>query len=156
MTIFASNSSNKKDAISASIEDNLTEDSSSEDQEPAPSGELSLRLIPGRQDTNIHGGISGGWVAARMDEAAESVASKIAQGRVANVSMDSMVFMSPIRVGAAVCVYTTLEDIGKSSIKINVEMWTRNLGEGERRKVVDATFVYVAIDEQGRIRSVPR
>ena len=130
--------------------------SATEDQDPTPYGELSLRLIPGRADTNIHGGISGGWVTARMDEAAESVASKVAQGRVANVSMESMVFMSPIRVGAAVCVYTKLEDIGKSSIKINVEVWTRNLGEQERRKVVDATFVYVAIDEHGRIRSVPR
>lgn len=127
-----------------------------EDQEPTPYGELSLRLIPGRLDTNIHGGISGGWVTARMDEAAESVASKVAQGRVANVSMESMVFMSPIRVGAAVCVYTKLEDIGTSSIKINVEVWTRNLEEQERRKVVDATFVYVAIDEHGRIRNVPR
>lgn len=128
-----------------------------EDQEPAPRGELSLRLIPGRQDTNMHGGMSGGWVTARMDEAAESVASRLAHGRVANVSMDSMVFTSPIRVGAAVCFYTKLEDIGTSSIKIHVEVWTRNLEEEEeRRKVVDATFVYVAIDEQGRIRDVPR
>jgi len=127
-----------------------------EDQEPAPRGELSLRLIPGRQDTNMHGAMSGGWVTARMDEAAESVASRLAHGRVANVSMDSMVFTSPIRVGAAVCFYTKLEDIGTSSIKIHVEVWTRNLEEEERRKVVDATFVYVAIDEQGRIRDVPR
>jgi acyl-CoA thioesterase YciA len=131
-------------------------DRESEDQDPAPLGELNLRLIPGRQDTNMHGGISGGWVTARMDEAAESVASRIAHGRVANVSMDSMVFMSPIRVGAVVCVHTKLQDIGTSSIKINVEVWTRNLEEQERRKVVDATFVYVAIDEAGRIREVPR
>jgi acyl-CoA thioesterase YciA len=148
MTIFANSLSNKHDV--------LDDDQTTEDQEPTPRGELSLRLIPGRQDTNMHGGISGGWVTARMDEAAESVASKIAHGRVANVSMDSMVFMSPIRVGAAVCVYTKLEDIGKSSIKMSVEMWTRNLEEQERRKVVDATFVYVAIDEHGRIRNVPR
>jgi acyl-CoA thioesterase YciA len=147
MTIFANSQADKQDALN----DELTEE-----LEPTPRGELSLRLIPGRQDTNIHGGISGGWVTARMDEAAESIASKIAHGRVANVSMDSMVFMSPIRVGAAMCVYTHLEDIGKSSIKINVEVWTRNLEEEERRKVVDATFVYVAIDEHGRIRSVPR
>jgi len=150
MTIFANNIADKQEAIA------MDNDTVTEDQEPAPSGELSLRLIPGRQDTNMHGGISGGWVTARMDEAAESVASKIAHGRVANVSMDSMVFMSPIRVGAALCVYTQLEEIGKSSIKINVEVWTRNLEEQERRKVVDATFVYVAIDELGRIRSVPR
>jgi len=104
----------------------------------------------------MHGGISGGWVAARMDEAAESIASRIAHGRVANVSMDSMTFMSPIRIGAAVCFYTQLLDIGKSSIKINVEVWTKNPNDAERHKVVDATFVYVAIEENGRIRQVPR
>jgi len=135
------------------MNDNLT---TGDDNNPTPDGDLTMRLIPGRQDTNMHGGISGGWVAARMDEAAESIASRIAHGRVANVSMDSMTFMSPIRIGAAVCFYTQLLDIGKSSIKINVEVWTKNPNDAERHKVVDATFVYVAIEENGRIRQVPR
>ena len=38
---------------------------------------------------------------AQMDHAAESVASRLAQGRIANVALESVVFMSPIRVGAA-------------------------------------------------------
>ncbi len=127
-----------------------------EDCEPTPEGELTLRLIPTRSETNVHGDISGGWVVAQMDHAAESVASRLAQGRIANVALESVVFMSPIRMGAAVCFYTRLLDIGTSSIRIAIEVWTQNPNEVERRKVVDAVFVYVAIDETGRIRRVPR
>lgn len=127
-----------------------------EDCEPSPEGELTLRLIPTRNETNLHGDISGGWVVAQMDHAAESVASRIAHGRIANVALESVVFMAPIRVGAAVCFYTRLLDIGSSSIRIAIEVWTQNPNDNTRRKVVDAVFVYVAIDEHGRIRRVPR
>jgi acyl-CoA thioesterase YciA len=72
------------------------------------------------------------------------------------VALESVVFLSPIRIGAAVCFYTKLLDIGSSSIRIGIEVWTQNPNEKARRKVVDAVFVYVAIDESGRIRKVPR
>ncbi|MDO6683419.1 MULTISPECIES: acyl-CoA thioesterase [unclassified Oceanobacter] len=127
-----------------------------DDCEPKPDGELTLRLIPSRGDTNTHGDISGGWVVAQMDHAAETVANRLAQGRIANVALESVVFMSPIRIGAAVCFYTRVLEIGSSSIRIGIEVWTQNPNENERRKVVDAVFVYVAIDDTGRIRRVPR
>ena len=115
-----------------------------------------MRLIPTRAECNLHGDISGGWVVAQMDHAAEELASRLAHGRIANVAMESVVFMSPIRVGASVSVYTRLLDVGSSSIRIAVEVWTRNHTESAHRKVVDAVFVYVAIDSHGRIRKVPR
>lgn len=131
-------------------------DDFNDEQEPAPLGDLTLRLIPTRADANMHGDISGGWLISQMDHAAEAVASQIAQGRIANVALESVEFMSPIRIGAAVCIHTRLLDIGSSSIRIGIEVWTQNQPSDERRKVVDATFVYVAIDENGRIRRVPR
>lgn len=133
-------------------------DASYDDSDPIPSpeGELILRLIPSRNEANLHGDITAGWVVSQMDHAAEGLASRLAQGRIANVALESVVFMSPIRVGATVGFYTKLLDIGSSSIRIAIEVWTRNPKENERRKVVDAVFVYVAIDEAGRIRRVPR
>lgn len=133
-----------------------SKDPQNEDNQPTPEGELSLRLIPTRAEANMHGDMSSGWVVAKMDHAAESVVSRIAKGRIANIAMESLSFMSPIRVGAAVCVYTNLLEIGTSSVRIGIEVWTRNLKDSARRKVVDAVFVYVAIDENGRIRRVPR
>ena len=127
-----------------------------EDLDPTPEGELTLRLMPNRSDTNVHGDISAGWVVAHMDQAAESVASRLAHGRIANIALEEVTFLSPIRVGAAVCFYTRIQDIGSSSIRIAIEVWTQNPNEFGRRKVVDAIFVYVAIDDHGRIRRVPR
>lgn len=127
-----------------------------ENLDPAPEGELTLRLIPTRKEANLHGDISGGWVVAQMDHAAENIATQIAKGRIASVALESVVFMSPIRVGAAVCFYTRLLDIGTSSIRIAIEVWTQNPNDSEQRKVVDAVFVYVAIDDAGRIRRVPK
>ena len=124
--------------------------------EPSPLGNLTLRLIPSRADANNYGDISGGWVIAHMDLAAENLASTLARGRIANVAMESVEFMSPIRIGAAVCIHTRLMEIGSSSIRIGVEVWTQNPLDNGQRKVVDATFVYVAIDDYGRIRRVPR
>ena len=129
---------------------------SNDSDQPMPQGELTLRLIPTRQDANVHGDISGGWVVAQMDHAAEDVASRLARGRIANVALEDVHFVSPIRVGAAVCFYTRLLDIGTSSIRIAIEVWSRNPSDTIRHKVVDAEFVYVAIDEHGRIRKVPR
>jgi len=138
------------------MEPRQTPEPNREDNQPTPDGELSMRLIPSRAEANIHGDISSGWVVAQMDHAAESVVSRLAQGRIANIAMESLSFMSPIRVGAAVCIYTQMLEIGTSSVRMQVEVWTRNPNENHRRKVVEGTFVYVAIDEKGRIRRVPR
>lgn len=129
---------------------------SEDDQAPTPSGRLTLRHVTQPKDANAHGRISSGWVTLYMDQAAESLATHVAKGHVANVSMEQMVFTSPIRIGDTVSFYTHLLDIGSSSIKIAVEAWCQNTHSSEEHKVVDGTFVYVAIDDTGRIRRVPK
>src|SRR5690606_41932424 len=72
-----------------------------------------------------------------------------------SVAMDRMEFLSPLRVGSQVGCYCELVDIGRSSMKINVEVWTLDRASKTPRKVTEGLFVYVAIDEHGRIREVP-
>jgi acyl-CoA thioesterase YciA len=122
---------------------------------PLPNGRLTLRIIPTTADTNASGDISGGWVLDKMDVAAEDTARMIAQGRVTMVSSESTTFSSPVKTGHAICIYTKVKDIGKSSMHINAEVWSQNTYYDELTKVCDSTFVYVAIDEAGRIRLVP-
>ncbi len=123
---------------------------------PQPRGELALQLVTMAADTNANGDIYGGWLVKQMDLAASTTAGRIAQGRTATVAIDKMEFLSPVRVGAQVAFHTYLEDIGRSSMKINVEVWTRDQFDQSARKVTEALFVFVAIDEKGRIREVPR
>lgn len=123
---------------------------------PHPKGQITLRLIAQPQDANAFGDITGGWVISKMDQAAEACASQAAHGRVAMVSTSSSDFIAPVKLGSAMCCYTHIKDIGNSSITVEVEAWTISIGDEWRRKVTDCTFVYVAIDEDGRIRKVPK
>jgi acyl-CoA thioesterase YciA len=128
---------------------NLTEDT------PLPNGRLTLRLIPNNADTNASGDISGGWVLNKMDMAAEDTARMIAQGRVTMVGCESTAFLSPVKIGKAICCYTKVLEIGRSSMQVRVEVWSQNTYYDEITKVCESTFTYVAIDESGRIRMVP-
>ncbi|MGO2146440.1 acyl-CoA thioesterase [Halomonas sp.] len=127
------------------------------DDAPAPQGLLTLKLLASRQDTNLYGDISGGWLVNHMDQAAELAAGREAGGRTATVAIESMDFLSPVRVGSMVSVYTHVQEIGRSSLKIDVEVWVR-IPHGrrleERQKVTEARFVMVAMDDNGRIRAV--
>ncbi|MCL7941482.1 acyl-CoA thioesterase [Halomonas sp. ATCH28] len=126
------------------------------DDIPAPQGRLTLKLLASRQDTNLHGDIPGGWLIARMDQAAEVAAGCEARGRTATVAIEAMDFLCPVRVGSMVNIFTRVSEIGHSSIKIDVEVWIRAPHErdpDELHKVTEARFVMVALDDNGRIRA---
>lgn len=127
------------------------------DDIPAPNGELTLKLLASRQDTNLHGDIAGGWLVAHMDQAAELAAGREAGGRTATVAIASMDFLCPVRVGAMVNIFTAVREIGHSSLHIDVEVWIHQPQERDPRelhKVTEASFVMVALDDRGRIRAV--
>lgn len=125
------------------------------DDIPAPRGDLITQIVPLPSDTNPNGDVFAGWLVRQMDIAAATLAGRISQGRNATVAMDRMEFLSPLRVGSQVGCYGELVEVGSSSMKINVEVWTLDRTAKTPRKVTEGLFVYVAIDEHGRIREVP-
>lgn len=128
------------------------------DDVPSPQGELTLKILTTRQETNLYGDIAGGWLVNQMDQAAELCAGRLAHGRTATVAIEAMDFLCPVRVGSVVNIFTVVREIGRSSIKIDVEVWIRPPHErnpDELYKVTEARFVMVALDDNGRIRPVP-
>lgn len=126
-----------------------------DDDKPMPRGELVIQVIPLPSDTNPNGDVFAGWLVKQMDMAAATMAGRISQGRNATVAMDRMEFLSPLRVGSQVGCYGELVEVGRSSMKINIEVWTLDRTAKVPRKVTEGLFIYVAIDEHGRIREVP-
>lgn len=120
-----------------------------------PRGELTVRVVAMPSDTNANGDIFGGWVMSRMDQAGGIAGVDRSRGRVVTISVEAMTFLRPVRVGDVLCVYTEIERVGKTSMKIHIEAWARRFLTGEREKVTDATFTFVAIDEDGKPRPVP-
>ncbi len=124
--------------------------------EEAPRGDLTVRTIAMPADTNANGDIFGGWVMSRMDSAGGIAGVDRAQGRVVTIAVEAMTFFRPVKVGDVLSVYTQVERVGRTSIKIHVEAWARRFRTALNEKVTDATFTFVAIDEEGRPRPVPK
>jgi len=57
-------------------------------------------------------------------------------------------------VGETVCCYTDVKRIGRTSITLDVGVWVLRQGRGERVKVTEAEFAFVAVHEDGRPRGV--
>ena len=121
-----------------------------------PRGELTVRTIAMPADTNANGDIFGGWVMSQMDQAGGIAGVERARGRVVTVAVDAMTFIQPVKVGDVLCVYTQVETVGRTSMKIHIEAWARRFRSDSRDKVTDATFTFVAVDDDGRPRPVPR
>lgn len=124
------------------------------DSTPMPQGELALQTVAMPKDTNAYGDIFGGWLLSQMDIAGTITANDMAKGRVATVAIDGMTFLTPVHVGAVVSCYCDVLEVGRSSVRIVVEVWITSLHDGEPLKVTEGEFVFVAIDENGRTRAI--
>jgi acyl-CoA thioesterase YciA len=124
------------------------------DDVPSPRGELMLQTVAMPKDTNSNGDIFGGWLVSQMDMAAMITATRIAKGRAVTVAINGMAFYTPVQVGSVVSCYTEVLEIGRSSVRVNVEVWIARASSFEQTKVTEGEFVFVAIDETGRTRPV--
>jgi acyl-CoA thioesterase YciA len=120
-----------------------------------PRGDLTVRTMAMPADTNANGDIFGGWVLSQMDQAGGIAGVERAQGRVVTIAVDALTFIRPVKVGDVLCVYTRVEHVGRTSMKIHIEAWARRFQTNVREKVTVATFTFVAIDDEGRPRPVP-
>jgi len=121
-----------------------------------PHGALTIRTLAMPADTNPAGDIFGGWVMSQMDIAGAIAAIERAQGRVATVAVEAMSFIAPVKVGDILCVYTSVERVGTTSVTVAIEAWARRERLADRVKVTEGRFVYVALGEDGRKRPVSR
>ncbi len=122
-----------------------------------PRGELSLRTLAMPADANPNGDIFGGWILSQMDIAGGLAGKERCHSRVATVAIESMCFHHPVAVGEVVCCHTEIVKVGRTSMRIHIEVWSKGVAQGEqRRKVTEGIFTYVAIDENGKSIAVDR
>jgi acyl-CoA thioesterase YciA len=124
------------------------------DENPRPQGELALQTVAMPKDTNANGDIFGGWLLSQMDIAGGVAAAEVAKGRVATVAVQGMSFLTPVHVGALVSCYCDILDTGRSSVRVLIEVWINSQHDGEPIKVTEGEFIYVAIDDNKRTRTI--
>jgi acyl-CoA thioesterase YciA len=118
-------------------------------------GRLTTRTLAMPSDTNASGDIFGGWVLSQMDIAAGICAGQRAQNRVVTVAVESMSFIRPVKVGDILGLYTSVVELGRTSMMIHVEAWVSRDRIGLREKVTEGRFKFVALDEDGNSTPVP-
>ena len=73
-------------------------------------------------DANANGDIFGGWVMSQMDLAAGIRAAERARGRVATIAVNTLIFKKPVKIGDTLCVYSTIDKVGRTSITLTCEV----------------------------------
>ncbi|PWW43720.1 acyl-CoA thioesterase [Melaminivora alkalimesophila] len=119
--------------------------------------ELVLKVIPMPADTNGNGDIFGGWVMAQVDLAGSVLPARHIQGRMATVAVNEFVFRQPVRVGDLLSFFAEVTRIGNTSITVEVEVYAERIrAQGQYVKVTEARLTYVALDDNGRPRPIPK
>jgi acyl-CoA hydrolase len=117
-------------------------------------GEITTFVMPHMQ--NVLGDLFGGHLMSLVDQAAAVAAIRHAGGPAVTASIDRVNFKEPIHLGELVTCIATVDFVGNSSMDITVEVFAEAIHTGERRHTHTAHVVFVAIDEHGRPRRVPR
>lgn len=107
------------------------------------------------EDTNHRGTIFGGRVLGLVDKCAAVVAVRHARSEVLTVSMDSVTFRNPVRLGQILILRAWINAAFGSSMEIEVEVLAEQPATGETCLTTRAIVTMVAIDKHEKPRKVP-
>jgi acyl-CoA thioesterase YciA len=111
----------------------------------------AIRVLMMPRETNAHGTIFGGIILSYIDQAGAVGAVEAGCKRVVTVAMNKVEFHEPVFVGDLVSLYTEVQERGRTSIVVHVDVRARRQrGSGDEVRVTEATVTYVNIDEAGR------
>jgi acyl-CoA thioesterase YciA len=117
--------------------------------------EVALRVIPMPADANANGDIFGGWIMSQVDLAGSIPAHRRARGRIATVAVNQFVFKQPVQIGDVVSFYAAVTRVGRTSITVEVEVFSERERGTKVVKVTEAELTYVAIGADRKPRELP-
>lgn len=116
--------------------------------------EMTQIVLP--PHTNNHGTAFGGQIAAWTDICASVAARRFCRGPVVTVSMDQLHFVMPVKLGMIVILRGQVNQSWRTSMEIGVRIETEDSVTGVRAHACTAYLTFVALDEAGQPRPVPR
>ena len=106
-------------------------------------------------DTNHLGNLFGGTLVAWMDKAAAYTAIRRDKSTVVTAHIDSIDFKVPIKQADIVEVIARVEEVGRTSMRVRVDVYRENPLEGYRELATVGHFMMVALDSDGRPKPIP-
>ncbi|MFS0861230.1 acyl-CoA thioesterase [Fredinandcohnia sp. 179-A 10B2 NHS] len=107
-------------------------------------------------DTNSHGTLFGGKLMAYIDDVASIAAVRHSRSAVVTASTDSVDFLHPIYEGSSVCLEAFVTYTGRTSMEVFVKVIAEDLLTGKRNICALSFLTFVALDEEGKPRPVPK
>jgi acyl-CoA thioesterase YciA len=115
-----------------------------------PSQQPAIRMMMMPKDTNAVGSIFGGVILSLIDQAAFVEASRQAARKFVTIAMDKIEFHEPVHNGDIVSLWAETIHIGRSSIRLRVDVHARSRNRDDEIRVTSAEVTMVSIDEAGR------
>jgi len=122
---------------------------------PISASRITISQLMHPEHANLLGNVHGGWIMKLVDEAGALSCMRHAQKKVVTVSIDSMTFQQPIKLGDLVILNSEVTYTGRTSMEVTVEVVAENPITGESTHTNTAYLVYVALDDEGRPTPVP-
>lgn len=106
-------------------------------------------------DTNHFGNLMGGRLMYWMDIAAALAAGKHCNAPVVTASVDNISFQSAIKIGNVVHLEAKVTRAFTTSMEVHIKVWGEDHTHQYRYKSNEAYYTFVALDPNGKPRSVP-
>ena len=105
--------------------------------------------------SNFSGRVHGGFVLSLMDQVAFVCASKHSGHYCVTASVNHVVFSRAVPVGSVLTIEAKVSRAFHSSMEIFVDVWMEDRESGERTKVNEGIYTFVAVDRTGAPVKVP-
>ena len=106
-------------------------------------------------ETNPLNNLFGGELLARMDRAASIAARRHSRRIVVTASINHVAFNRTVPLGSVVTVEAKVSRAFNSSMEVYIDGWIDDREAGEKTKVNEGIYTFVAMDETGRPVKVP-
>lgn len=110
-------------------------------------------ILPG--DLNSLGYLFGGKLVAWIDKVGAISAIKHTHGAVVTVSIDNLIFKKSVKNGSVLTICASVNRVFSHSMEVGVVATNLPPGEEAPQHVCTAYLTFVALDEQGKPKTIP-
>ncbi len=107
-------------------------------------------------NTNNNHMLFGGYALQLMDRLAFIVSSRYTRKNMLTVATEKVEFLNPVAEGELIELVAKIARVGRTSVTVDIDMFSEHLMTGDRKRCTTAQFVMVAVGDDGKPTAVPQ
>lgn len=112
--------------------------------------ELISTHICKTSDVGVHNNMFGGTMMSIIDQASGVYAAQICDTpKMVTVKVNELVFKKPVKVGSILKIYGSVEEFGRTSVTLYIEVRKHSVYTGDQENVTETKIKFVKIDDDG-------